>query len=73
MDSSRYASRKEAILAAEEVMRARFGPGVGFEPVLPFSPFPRIFRVLDPKGQLLGTFRIFKIITGLEEWCRQDC
>jgi hypothetical protein len=53
MGSAEHVSRKKAIRAAEEAMRSSFGANVRFEPVLLSSPFQRMFRVLDSRGQQL--------------------
>jgi hypothetical protein len=72
MPGSGYASRKQAIAAAQEAMRAKFGARVGFEPVPLSHPFPRLFRVLDEKGRQLQSFAILKVGTAIQEWAWQE-
>jgi hypothetical protein len=72
MSGSGYGSRKKAILAAQDALRARFGADIRIEPAPPPSAFPRIFRVLDQKGNELRSFRVFKMGVGLQEWAWQE-
>jgi hypothetical protein len=72
MAGSGYASRKQAIVAAQEAMLARFGANIRFEPVPLSYPFPRNFRVLDERGNQLQTFWVFKVGAAIQEWAWQE-
>jgi hypothetical protein len=72
MADSTYGSRKKAIRAAQEAMRAQFGVEIRFDPIPSGAPFPRSFRVLDAEGHPLQRFRVFKTGTGIEEWVWQE-
>jgi hypothetical protein len=61
MSGRDYASRKAAILAVQEAMRAAFGKDIRFDPIPPAEKAPRSFRVLDSKRrhlERLATSRI---------------
>jgi hypothetical protein len=72
MSGSGYGSRKKAILAAQEAMRASFGSKVSFESIQPAAPFPRAFRVLDEKGLPIQGFSVFKTGITIQEWAWQE-
>jgi hypothetical protein len=62
-----YASREEAIRAAQDAMRATFGAEVRFEQFpAPFDD--RSFRVLDSKGRHLDSFGTFQGDDGRWAW-----
>jgi hypothetical protein len=63
---SGYASREEAIQAAQDAMQATFGAGILFEPFPPFED--RSFRVLDAKGNHLDSFGVFQGEGGKWGW-----
>jgi hypothetical protein len=73
MPGSGYASRNDAILAAQEAMRATCGAIISFEPIPPKASFPRIFWVVDDKGHYVERFRVFKVTTGgFQEWAWEE-
>jgi hypothetical protein len=72
MPGTGYASRKKAILAAEEAMRVRFGLDIRFEPVPRSHPWPRTFQVLDDTGREVAGFRIYKVGAAIQEWAWQE-
>ena len=63
-----YASQQEAILAAQEDMRANFGPEIRFEAFGRYRKAPRTFRVLDSKGHHLDSFGVFSVGKGKWAW-----
>jgi hypothetical protein len=67
MSGSGYASRQEAIQAAQEAMRATFGAEIHFEPIRA-ERVPKTFRVLDDKGKHLDSFGVFRSGTGKWAW-----
>jgi hypothetical protein len=63
-----FASRQEAILAAQKDMRAVFGPDIRFEPFGPNRKIPKNFRVSDHKGHHLESFAVFQDESGNWSW-----
>jgi hypothetical protein len=62
-----YASREEAIRAAQDAMRRTFGAGIRFEPFPP--PFEnRSFNVLGSRGLHLDSFGVFQGEDGRWGW-----
>jgi hypothetical protein len=61
-----FASRQEAIQAAQDAMRATFGAKIRFEPFPPFED--RSFRVLDGNGHHLESFGVFQADSGNWAW-----
>jgi hypothetical protein len=57
-----YASRQEAIVAAQKDMRATFGKEIRFE------QSGDVFRVLDSAGRHLETFAVFQFDGGTWSW-----
>jgi hypothetical protein len=63
-----YPARQEAIAAAQEAMRARFGAEVRLDPVPSLKKTPTSFRVLDGRGHHLESFGVFRTRTGKWAW-----